>query len=49
MAFIYGSTTLVDLYRFFSFLIYTPSEGPFDGGSARREAATYTQNNTNAE
>jgi hypothetical protein len=34
----------VDLDRFFSFLIYTQSVGLLDGGSARRKAATYTQN-----
>jgi hypothetical protein len=46
---IYGSTTLVDLGRFFSFLIHTQSEDSLDGGSARRKAATYTQNKTNTE
>jgi hypothetical protein len=35
------------LGRFFSFLIYTQSAGLLGRGSARRKAATYTQNNTN--
>jgi hypothetical protein len=38
--FAYGSTALVDLGRFFSFLIYTQSVGIL----GRRKAATYTQN-----
>jgi hypothetical protein len=34
----------------FQFLnLYTVSKGSFDGGSARRKAATYTQKNTNTE
>jgi hypothetical protein len=41
---IYGSTALVDLGRFFSFLIYTQSIGHLERGSARHKAATYTQN-----
>jgi hypothetical protein len=40
---IYGSTALVDLGHFFSFSIYKQQDS-LDGGSARREAATYTQN-----
>jgi hypothetical protein len=40
---LYGSTVLLlDLDCFFSF-------DSLDGGSARRKAATYTQNNTNTE
>jgi hypothetical protein len=35
---------LVDLGRFFSFLIYTQFVGLLLRGSARRKAATYTQN-----
>jgi hypothetical protein len=35
--------------RFFSSLIYTQSVGLFNGGSALRKTATYTQNNTNTE
>jgi hypothetical protein len=46
---VYGSTALVDLDRFFSFLIYTQSVDFSDGWSARRKAATYTQDNTNTE
>jgi hypothetical protein len=46
---IYGSTALVDLGRFFSFLVYTQSVGLFERGSARRKADTYIQNNTNTE
>jgi hypothetical protein len=46
---IYGFTALVDLDRFLSFLFYTQSVGPLDGGTARRKAATYTQKNTNTE
>jgi hypothetical protein len=38
----YGSTALLDLGRFFSFLIYTQSVGLPGQGSARRKAATYT-------
>jgi hypothetical protein len=45
----YGSTVPVDLGRFFSFLIYTQTVGLLGRGSARRKAATYTQNNTNSE
>jgi hypothetical protein len=41
-----GSTAPVDLGRFFSFLIYIQAVGHLDGGSGRRIAATYTQNNT---
>jgi hypothetical protein len=33
-----------DLGQFFSFLIYTQSVGILGRGSARRKAATYTQN-----
>jgi hypothetical protein len=44
---VYGSAALVDLGRFLSFLIYTQSAGLLGRGSARRKAATYTQNNTN--
>jgi hypothetical protein len=46
---IYGSTALVDLGRFFNFLIYTQSVGLLGRGSARRKAAIYTQNNINIE
>jgi hypothetical protein len=46
---IYGSTALVDLGRFFSFLIYTQSTGLLGRGISRRKAATYIQNNTNIE
>jgi hypothetical protein len=44
-----GSTALVELGRFFSFLICTQSVGLSVRGSARRKAATYTQGNTNTE
>jgi hypothetical protein len=44
-----GSAALVDLGRFFSFLIYTQSVGLLGRGSARRKNATYTHNNTNTE
>jgi hypothetical protein len=44
-----GSTALVDLGSFFSFLIYTQSVGLFGRGSARRKAATYKQNKINTE
>jgi hypothetical protein len=37
------------LTAFFSFLIYIQSVDSLDGGSARRKAATYTQNNTNTD
>jgi hypothetical protein len=47
--YIYGSTVLVDLGRFFSFFIYTQSVYSLDGVSARPKAATYTENNTNIE
>jgi hypothetical protein len=40
---------LLDLGRFFSFLINTQSVGPLGRGSARRKAATRTQDNTNTE
>jgi hypothetical protein len=40
---------LLGLDRFFSFLIYIQSVGLLGRGSARRKAATYTQNNTNTE
>jgi hypothetical protein len=43
---VYLSMALVDLRRFSSFLIYTVGRTPWDGRSARRKAATYTQNNT---
>jgi hypothetical protein len=46
---IYGSTVLVDLGRFLSLLIYIQSVGLLGWGSARRKAATYTQDNTNTE
>jgi hypothetical protein len=39
----------LDLDRFFSFLIYTPFVGLLGRGSARRKAATYTQNHINTE
>jgi hypothetical protein len=39
----------LDLGSFFSILIYTQTVGQFGRGSARRKAATYTQNNTNTE
>jgi hypothetical protein len=35
--FIYGSTVIVDLGRFFSFLIYTQSVGPSQGRYIHRE------------
>jgi hypothetical protein len=39
---------LLYLGRFFSFLIFSHSRlDSLDGGTARRKAATYTQNNTN--
>jgi hypothetical protein len=47
--FIYDSTTLVNLVRFFSFLIYTQFLGLLGRGSARHKAATYTPNNRNTE
>jgi hypothetical protein len=40
---IYGSTAFVELGRLFSFLIHTQSVGLLGQGSARRKAATYTQ------
>jgi hypothetical protein len=43
----YGSTALVDVGCFFSFLIYTQSIGLLGRGSAHRKAATYIQDNTN--
>jgi hypothetical protein len=46
---IYGSTALVDLGCFFSFLIFTQSVVLLGRGSAGRKAATYAQNNTNTE
>jgi hypothetical protein len=42
----YGSTAFVDLGSFFSFLIYTKSVRPFDGGWVRRKAATHTTHRT---
>jgi hypothetical protein len=42
----YGSRALVSLGRFFSSLIYPQSVVSLGGGSARRKAATYTQDNT---
>jgi hypothetical protein len=45
----YCSTALVDLGRYFSFLIRTQSVGLLRRGSVRRKAATYTQNNTNTK
>jgi hypothetical protein len=45
---IYGSTALVDLGRFSSFLIYSRYDS-LDGGSARRNVAAYTQNSINTE
>jgi hypothetical protein len=44
-----GSTALVDLGRFFSFLIYTLSEGLLGRGISCHKAATCTQNNINTE
>jgi hypothetical protein len=38
-----------DIGRLFSFLIYTQPVALFNEGSARRKAATHTQNNTNTE
>jgi hypothetical protein len=46
---IYRSTALVDLGRFFSFLIYTQSVGLLGRGSARRKAVAYKQDNTKTE
>jgi hypothetical protein len=46
---IYGSTALVDLGRFFSFLIYIQSIGLLGRGSAHHKAAIYTQDNTDTE
>jgi hypothetical protein len=40
---VYGSITLVNLGRFFSFLSTHTRQDSLDGGSARRKAATYTQ------
>jgi hypothetical protein len=40
---IYGSTALVDLGRFLSFLIHTQSVELLGRGSARRKAVAYTQ------
>jgi hypothetical protein len=40
----YGSTVLVYLGRFFSFLIYTQLVGLLGRGITPRKAATYTQN-----
>jgi hypothetical protein len=45
----YGSTALLGLRRFFCSLSIHSWYDSFDGGSARRKAATYTQNNTNTE
>jgi hypothetical protein len=39
----------VSFCQLFSFLNHAQSVWHLDGGSARRKAATYTQNNTNAE
>jgi hypothetical protein len=39
----------LDLGRFFSFLFYSQLVGLLGRGSARRKAATFTQNNTNTE
>jgi hypothetical protein len=44
--YLYMTTVLVDLARFFSFLICTQSVDFVDVGSDRCKAATYTQNNT---
>jgi hypothetical protein len=45
---LYGSTALRTLAVFFSvYQSYTQSVGLLGRGSARRKAATYTQNNTN--
>jgi hypothetical protein len=46
---IYGSTALEDLRRFFSFFFKLIHDRyvSLDGGSALRNAATYTQNNRN--
>jgi hypothetical protein len=46
---IYGSTALVDLGSFFSFLISTQSIGHLGRGIIPSQAVTYTQNNTNLE
>jgi hypothetical protein len=47
---IYGSTFLCwTMEAFFSFLIYTQSVGPLGRMSARHEASSYTQDNTNTE
>jgi hypothetical protein len=46
---IYLSIVIVDLAHFFSFFIYTQSVGLLGRRSARRKAATYTQDNTNTE
>jgi hypothetical protein len=43
---IYDFRVLVNLGRFFSFLIHTQSVGLLGRGSSRRKAATYTWNNT---
>jgi hypothetical protein len=45
----YGSTALVDLGCFYSFLTYTQSVGLLDGRSASRKAATYTRDNKKTE
>jgi hypothetical protein len=45
---IYGCTALVDLGRFFQFLIHSQQES-LDGGSARHKATILTQNNTSTE
>jgi hypothetical protein len=46
---IYGSTALVDLGRFLSFVIYKQSVGHLGRGSVRRKAGTHTQNSINTE
>jgi hypothetical protein len=41
---------VVDLGRFFKFLnLYTIPRNSLNGGSVHRNAATYTQNNTNTQ
>jgi hypothetical protein len=42
-----GSTAIVGLGRFSSFLIYTQSLGLLGRGISHRKATTYTENNTN--
>jgi hypothetical protein len=47
--YLYGSTALVEPYRYFSFLIHTQSVELLGRGISPSKAVIYTQNNTNTE